>query len=172
MEDQMSVLSREVRAVQNAALGSVLIWRTASQYQTTHETGNFLPLPLAFLVLPILFHEETAELVSSTRSASGLRKLTEKFRSAEESKTDLLLSVGPRATQMRRLSWESVMLGVAANLITLNSSQATVMSLTETPLTAGVPLSIRPLLKNADKLGEWFAKLSLYEISLQVHVEF
>jgi hypothetical protein len=36
----MSVLSREVRAVQNAALGSVLIWRTASQYQTVHERGS------------------------------------------------------------------------------------------------------------------------------------
>ena len=84
----MTTLNREVRAIQNPALGSVLIWRAASSYQTNHQTGSFMPLPLCFLVLPIAFHEETSALVSGTRTASGLRKLTEKFRSAEESKTD------------------------------------------------------------------------------------
>ena len=111
-ERTMAILNREVRAIQNPALGSILIWRAASSYQKTHLTSDFMPLPLAFLVLPILYHEETASLVTTTRTASGLRKLTEKFRSARRSqKTDLLLAVGGRATAMRELSWESLRLG-------------------------------------------------------------
>ena len=135
----MAILNREVRAIQNPALGSILIWRAASGYQKTHLTSDFMPLPLAFLVLPILYHEETASLVTTTRTASGLRKLTEKFRSAEESKTDLLLAVGGRATAMRELSWESLRLAFSSNILALDTAKGTLLSLSETPLVSGVP---------------------------------
>jgi Family of unknown function (DUF6521) len=171
-EAKMAILSKEVRAIQNPALGSVLIWRAASSYQKNHKTGSFMPLPLCFLVLPIIFHEETSALVSGTRTASGLRKLTEKFRSAEESKTDLLLAVGGRALAMRALTWESIRLGLTSNVISLDTEGGSLMSLSDTPLVSGVPHSIRPLLGNAEKLGTWFAGLTLYEIGLQVQVTF
>src|ERR1700757_5332881 len=117
----MAILNKEVRAIQNPALGSILIWRATSSYQKNHQTGSFMPLPLCFLVLPIVFHEETSALVSGTRTASGLRKLTEKFRSAEESKTDLLLAIGARAVAMRPLTWEAIRLGLASNVISINT---------------------------------------------------
>jgi hypothetical protein len=168
----MAVLNREVGAIQNPALGAVLIWRAASSYQKNHKTGSFMPLPLCFLILPIVFHEETSALVTGTRTASGLRKLTEKFRSAEESKTDLLLAVGGRAVTMRSLTWESLRLGLSSNVISLNVENETLMSLSDTALVSGVPQAIRPLLGNAEKLGAWFSGLTLYEISLQVQVTF
>lgn len=168
----MPILNREVRAIQNPALGAVLIWRAASSYQQRHATASFMPLQLGFLVLPIVFHEETSELVTGTRTASGLRKLTEKFRSAEENKTDLLLAVSRRAVAMRALTWDSIRLGLSSNVLSLNTEAGTVMSLSDTALVSGVPHSVRPLLANAEKLGAWFAGLTLYEISLQIQVSF
>jgi hypothetical protein len=168
----MAILNREVRAIQNPALGSILIWRATSSYQKNHKTGSFMPLPLCFLVLPIVFHEETSALVTGTRTASGLRKLTEKFRSAEESKTDLLLAVGSRAVAMRALTWESIRLGLASNVISLDTEDGSLMSLSDTPLVSGVPQAIRPLLGSAEKLGTWFSGLTLYEIGLQMQVTF
>lgn len=168
----MAILSKEVRAIQNPALGSVLIWRAASSYQKNHSTGSFMPLPLSFLVLPVLFHEETSALVAGTRTASGLRKLTEKFRSAEESKTDLLLAVDRRAIAMRELTWDSISLALTSNMLSLDTGKGTLMSLSETPPVSGVPLAIRPMLSNAEKLGAWFSGLTLYEIGLQMQVTF
>lgn len=168
----MAVLNKEVRAIQNPALGCVLIWRAASSYQKNHKTGSFMPLPLCFMVLPIVFHEETSALVTGTRTASGLRKLTEKFRSAEESKTDLLLAVGGRAVAMRTLTWESIRLGITSNVISLNTEGGSIMSLSDTPLVSGVPQPVRRLLGSAEKLGTWFSGLTLYEISLQMQVTF
>lgn len=168
----MAILNREVRAIQNPALGAVLIWRSASTYQANHPTSDFMPLPLAFLVLPVLYHEQTAALVGSTRTASGLRKLTEKFRSAEESKTDLLLAVGGRATSMRELSWESLRLAFTSNILALDTAKGALLSLSETPLVSGVPHQIRPMLNNAEKLGAWFSSLTMYEIGLQMQVTF
>ncbi|MEP6757398.1 MAG: three component ABC system middle component [Chthonomonadales bacterium] len=168
----MAILNREVRAIQNPALGSVLIWRAASSYQKNHQTASFIPLPLCFLILPIVFHEETSALITGTRTASGLRKLTEKFQSAEESKTDLLLAIGVRAVAMRSLTWESIRLGLASNVISINTEDGTLMSLSETRLVSGVPQSIRPLLGSAEKLGTWFSGLTLYEVGLQMQVTF
>jgi len=98
--------------------------------------------------------------------------LTEKFRSAEESKTDLLLAIGARAVAMRPLTWESIRLGLASNVISINTEDGTLMSLSETPLVSGVPQSIRPLLGSAEKLGTWFSGLTLYEVGLQMQVTF
>lgn len=168
----MTVLNREVRAIQNPALGSALIWRAAVLYRKCHGTATTMPLPLAFLILPILFHEQTAELVGATRIASGLTKLTEKFRSAEFSRTDLLMSVASRANRMRPVTWEAIRLGLSANLLAIDTTTATLMPLTDTSHVAGVPAAVRPLLANAEKLGTWFAEMSLYEISLQFQVSF
>lgn len=168
----MAILCKEVRAIQNPGLGSVLIWRAASAYQQSHKTGSFLPLPLCFLVLPILFHEETFELVAATRTGSGLQKFTEKFKSAEESKTDLLLALNGRAVAMRPLTWESILIGLSSNVVSLNVEGGSLMSLSDTRLVSGVPQPIRPLLSNAEKIGTWFSGLSLYEIGLQVQVTF
>lgn len=168
----MAILNREVRAIQNPALGSTLIWRTASLYRKSHLMAASMPLPLAFLVLPILFHEQTAEMVRSTRIASGLDKLTDKFRSAEFSRTDLLLSVGPRAAQMRHLTWTAMRLGTLSNLFLIDTAEATVVATSDTPHVSGVPDSIRSMLTNAEKLGAWFAGMSIYEIGLRMQVKF
>jgi hypothetical protein len=73
---------------------------------------------------------------------------------------------------MRALTWESIRLGLASNVISLDTQGGSLMSLSDTPLVNGVPHSIRPLLGNAEKLGAWFSGLSLYEISLQMQVTF
>ena len=73
---------------------------------------------------------------------------------------------------MRPLSWESVRLGFASNVIALNTEGGSLMSLSDTPLVSGVPQSIRPLMASAEKLGAWFSGLTLYEISLQMQVSF
>lgn len=168
----MTSLNKEVLAIQNPALGSILIWRAASKYQQRHMGGSFMPLPLSFLVLPIVLHEETVALVTSTRTLSGLRKLTQKFVSSEESKTDLLLAVGARAMKMRALTWKSIQLGLTSNVLSLDISAGALMSLSDTSLVSGVPHDIRPLISGAEKLGEWFSSLTPYEIGIQMQVSF
>lgn len=162
-------LNREVRAVQNPALGAMLLWRCCAGYSSAHERAQPAPLPLLFLVLPMLLHKDTAELVMSTQRASGLRKFVEKFQLAAQSKTDLLLAIGPRAQAMRKLTGDSLGLAVVSNLVTVDRD-GRVIAVSETPATAGIPLSIRPLLGAAEKLGTWFAQVSEYETALLLQV--
>jgi hypothetical protein len=129
-------------------------------------------LPLLFLVLPILLHQETAELVTSTLRASGLRKFVEKFQLAAQSKTDLLLAIAPRALALRALTAEALGIAVLCRVLAFEDNAARAFSLSDTPPMAGIPHSIRPLLGGAEKLGAWFAESSLYEVALLLQVSF
>jgi len=75
----MNLLGKETRNVQNPALGGFLIWRFVVGYVAGNEGLRSVPLPLVFVVLPVLFHKETAKFAASTNKSSGLRKFAHKF---------------------------------------------------------------------------------------------
>jgi hypothetical protein len=168
----MGILSKEHRAVQNPALGALLLWRFAAGFHETSGQAASAPLPLAFLVLPALFHEETAQLVNSTFKASGLRKFVEKFSSASDAKTDLLLALNRRSIDMRDLTLESLQLAVYGSLLSIDSRSGGIFPLSTVTPRAGIPASVRPMLSSAEKLGAWFSQLTTYEVGVILKVAF
>ena len=168
----MGALAKEVRAIQNPALGAMLQWRACAAHVAANRTSAPMPLPLLFVVLPVVFHEETSAVLLSTRTQSGLRKFVEKFRLASTSKTDLVLAVAPRAVKMRPLSMESLRLGIATSLVGIDSAAAGVFPLSTTPPKLGIPTTVRPLLLAAERLGSWLGELSPYEAAIQLQVHF
>lgn len=159
----MSSLTREVRTVQNAALGGTLLWRFTVGYSQGNPTHNPPPVPLGFLVLPIAFHQDTFELVSSTRTDTGLHAFVDKFSRSENQKADLLLSIHSRVVAMRSLSWRSLCLAIERRLVAIDTGQAAIVALSHTAPGA-VPVSVKPLLSGAEKLGAWCSRLSMLEI--------
>lgn len=167
----MSRLTQETRHVQNPALGGVLLWRFACGYTEHHKTSEHPPLQLLFVVLPILFHRETLEVLKGTNRPSGLHGFADKFSRSNVGKSDVLLGIQSRALSWRKLTWESVQLATQSRLITLSRSNGTAIALTSASPT-GVPPSVRPLLTNAEKLGQWCSDLSLFEIGTILKVGF
>jgi len=160
-------LLNEVQAMQNPALGAVLIWRFACGYSPKRENGRGIPVPLAFLVLPVVLHGRTRAGVDSTNLASGFRKFEDKF----EEHADLLLAINHRTFAMRPLSLRSVSIALAAGLLTLLPEQAALWPRTYARA-AGATNSMVGLMKAAEKLGTWCAQLSLFEVSGILRVEF
>ena len=152
----------------NAALGSVLIWRFSCGY-TPQGQSHGTPLPLLFLVLPILLHEATASRVAGTLAGSGLRKFEEKF--AAQGAGDVLMSLQPRAVAMRDLTLRSIRVALAGGLVTLVGDRAAVW-----PRSYSSPpeaqKAIVSLMRGAEKLGEWMQDLTLFEVSGILNVEF
>ncbi len=167
----MSTLTEEVRHIQNPALGGVLIWRFACGYAHQHKTSTPPPLPLTFIVLPILLHFETFDVLKRTLRPSGLHGFADKFSRSDVAKSDVLLGIHSRAAAWRKLTRESLQLGLLCRLVTVSSADGTVIPLT-TASPTGVPSSISPLLVNAEKLGEWCGDLTLFEIGSILKVGF
>lgn len=163
----MTRLLSEVQAIQNPALGATLLWRFACGYAPKHDPGDGVPFPLSFVVLPVVLHERTRAIVTSTRPASGVRKFEEKF----DGMGDILFALNERAIDLRMLSLRSVRHALSAGLLTLVPESAALWprSYTKTP-TDAKPVS--RLISAAYKLGEWCRPLSIYEISGILRVEF
>lgn len=157
-------LAREVDAIQNPALGSALLWRFAVGYADSRQSPQSTPLPVLFLPLPVLFHEETLALVTKTQTGSGLRAFTGKFSDSSVSESDVLLSLERRARSLRPLSLCSLQLAVASRLLFVDRFTAEVVALSDTsPKT--MPESVRPLIRAAEKLGKWCGEVTLFELS-------
>lgn len=141
-----------VEAVQNSALGSVILWSFGCGYQ--EEVLGRLPLlHLSFLVLPIVLHRPTLDLVTTTFPSSGLGKFIEKFERHRED----LMAVHTRALSMRRLTLESLSTGIASGLLSLNYDKAILRS--NVVKVRRPSERIRPYTTAAEKLGQWMARV-------------
>jgi hypothetical protein len=165
----MSALSREASLVQNPALGAVLVWRFACGYRESHPVAACSPLALAFLVLPLIMHADSFELLAATRS--GLRGFADKFSQARDPRADMILAIHDRAASWRPASLEAIKIGIRARLVSVARPAAHVIPLSESK-PSGVPESIRPLLKGAEKLGTWCSALSVFEVASTLKVVF
>lgn len=153
----------EVDIVQNPALGALLLWSFGASFQNTvaRNPVGFLPL---FLILPLVIHKPTLEIISRTNKSSGLGKFCEKLGQKREE----LLAVHTRALVLRDLTLNSIGFGVRANLLKVDYSLGSVTSLDANP---PAPTGrIRPLVNGSKKIGIWFQPHSEVEIfkALQV----
>jgi hypothetical protein len=167
----MARLNQEVRAVQNPALGAAVLWRSVVGYEQGNRKGAPTPLPILFLLLPILLHDETARVVASTNRGSGLRKFEEKFFGTQ-AKADLVFAIHTRALAMRGLTLDSLRVSLAGGLLSIDPVSASAFALSKTPAAAGIAESVRELLRSAEKLGYWLGELTLHEIGIILRVSF
>lgn len=163
------MLAREAQNVQNPALGAAVLWRFCCGFVESHPKSDAPRLPLLFFVLPIVLHQETAELLRRTRLTSGLRAYAAKFGDSAVSKQDLLLQVHDRALRWRRLSLQSIELASAGRLIFL-SDAGEVIPLSRTKARA-LPDEVKQLLTDAEKLGKWCGQLTLHEVTTTLKVK-
>lgn len=166
----MSLLTQEVRNIQNPALGAGMLWRYACGYVSSDSTHDPVPLPLLFVVLPVIFHEQTEDFVQGTQKASGLRAFASKFGRSETSKQDLLLAIHDRMLDLRRLTLDSTRMALAARLLYVD--RAGVIPLSQTEAVAGIPSDVKRMMKNSEKLGAWCGALTMHEIATTLKLRF
>jgi Family of unknown function (DUF6521) len=109
-------------------------------------------------------------MINSTRKASGLALFAAKLGEEREN----LLAVHERALTLRRLTLQSIAMGVGGRLLTLDYVAATVRANTPEPTVRKpvLPERIRGFSGAAEKVGYWFSKLGLHQVASTLAVEF
>lgn len=159
----------ELDIVQNPAIGAFLIWHFTLGNQ--EDGADTVPLPLAFLVLPMLLHRPTFDAVASTRKASGLSLFAAKF----EKEREVLMELHSRALQLRSLSLQSIGVAATSRLIKIDYENA---ALHGYPLDLlgvrkpAIPERLKGFATAADKLGYWFSKLGIPQIASTLRIDF
>ena len=101
-----------------------------------------MALPLAFLVLPLVLHEDSRRMILSTRLESGLPVFTSKL---SESREDLF-SIHRRAVLLRELTMESALVAARAGLLRVIWDSAQLQPLT-------VTVTAKPKTSGADQMA-------------------
>lgn len=159
----------ELDIIQNPAIGAYLIWQLALGYQ--EEGAEAVPIPLAFLVLPMLLHRQTFDEVASTRKASGLPLFAAKF----DKEREILMGIHGRAIQLRPLSLQSIGVAVTSKLVRIDYQTAQFHGYPLDLLDVRkpkLPERLKGFASAADKLGFWFSKLGLVQIASTLRVDF
>jgi hypothetical protein len=161
-------IPNELEIVQNPALGAYMLWKFGLEFQ--RESGLNPALPLSFLVLPLLLHRPTLDTISSTRKSSGLFLLVAKLSEEREH----LLALHDRAQMLRGLTLQSLGFAINADLITVQYTDATTRSNSLDPSLKKpfLPERIKGLSGGAEKLGYWFSKVNISQVSSSLGVAF
>jgi hypothetical protein len=168
----MSRLKDEIRAIQNPALGAYLQWRYSISYTENHSSSENTPAILLFVILPILYHKDTFQVLSSTKNNSGLAKFTSKFTDSALRKSDILLNIHERSLRLRDISFRAMRIGIASGLFFLDSKSGRIFPISDVNPIRAIPTIINKMGKEAEKLGFWFSQVSLNEISSYLKVGF
>ena len=158
----------EAAIVQNEALGAYAIWRFILGFQERDEQA--VPLPLAFLLLPLVLHAPTLAIVLSTQKASGLHLFAGKLGEQRED----LIAVHGRALVLRQLTLGSLVLAEQSRLVRIEPSTATVRAFSphDGLQAPALPERIRRIAPACEKIGYWFSVLSDQQVAHTLKVDF
>lgn len=141
-----------IEAVQNSAFGAVLLWSFGQAYQEELIAHQPL-LHLYFLVLPIVLHRQTLDVLGSTNKSSGPGKFVEKLSRQRED----LMAIHRRALAMRSVTLESLSTGVGCGLLSVDYEIGVVRA-NDTRVRRPTE-SLKSYIAGADKLGRWLARV-------------
>jgi hypothetical protein len=164
----MDEINREIYLVQNPAIGAAILWQFVCGYYYGTEENGQVPLPLLFVVLPIIFREDLRTVISGTNKQSGLQKVSEKL--FKNKRADLFCSIHDAAEQYKEITLTAINIAANKGLIAVDVKTANVFPLLKKG--AKMPKSSEELLKLGDKLGVWCSVMTLHEISQLLKVRF
>jgi|APEBP8051072433_1049376.scaffolds.fasta_scaffold00283_13 hypothetical protein len=155
----------ELDLVYNPSLGAYLLWCADRGYFS--EVSEGMPIPLAYLVLPLALHWQSRKIGISTNKPSGLTMFAAKLGEHQED----LLAVHQRALALRELSLASISLACATRLMAIDPGAAKVLPLEANKLPKPSE-SIQKLGALCEKFGTWFARLPPEQVGSVLRIEF
>lgn len=163
------MMFNEYDNVRNPMLGAFLLWNFVLGYFS--EKNEYPPIEELFIVLPMTMKEDVADQIKSTNKASGMRAMLDKFMKTGILKNDLISNLHNDIQNMKDITAMSLSEAVKAGLVSVDLENNTIFPL-ELRKRNKEPAAILIMAKNAEKLGQWCAKLDLMQIEEILKVRF
>lgn len=166
----MGKLVKEFYNVQNPALSAYLLSRFSLGY--IKENQDMTPLPLLFIVLPMIYKKEIFDFITSTQEKSGLRFFADKFTEKKNSNNDLIIQIQNLSKRYQVMTLEAMRIGIVGELMAIQND-AYILPLEDNIKSfKTVSKEVKKMGNAAEKLGIWCSRLSLMEISQILKVRF
>jgi hypothetical protein len=156
----------EQRVIQNTGLAAETIWQAVLEaYEAKQRTAG-VPLPLAFLVLPLTFHQRTAASLASKTQPGALYKALSDDR-------EITLSLQARMEAMSERTFHALSIAFHTGLLEVDQDhQRQLIPGRRTAPVTHVTDDVRTILAAAKRVGQAFAEMSVVQLATHLNVRF
>jgi hypothetical protein len=156
----------EQRIVQNTALAAETIWQTVSAAYEAKGRAEGVALPLAFLVLPLAFHQRTARSLESKTQPGALYKALADNR-------EITVGLQARMEAMAERTFHALSIGFDTGLLLLDlDPKPQLVPGRRTPPVEHVTDEVRLILSAAKRVGHAFAEMTPMQISTHLNIRY
>jgi len=156
----------EQRVIQNTGLAAEAIWQAVSEAYETNGRTEGVTLPLAFLVLPLTFHQRTAKALATKTQPGALFKALADDR-------EITVGLQARMQAMSDRTAHALSIAFHTELLLLDPDhQRHLIPGRKTPPVFHATDEVKTILAAAKRVGSAFAEMTLVQLSTQLNIRF
>lgn len=156
----------EQRVIQNTGLAAEAIWQAVQEAYEAKGRAEGVSLPLAFLVLPLTFHQRTATVLSAKTQPGAIYKALADDR-------EITVGLQMRMQAMSERTFHALSIGFHSGLLQLDRDhERQLIPGRKTPPVAHVTDEVKVILNAAKRVGHAFAEMTLVQLSTHLNIRF
>ena len=156
----------EQRVVQNTGLAAEAIWQAMNEAFETKGRTEGVTLPLVFLVLPLVFHQRTAQALASKTQPGALYKAIADDR-------EIAIGLQARMQAMADRTCHALSIGFDSGLLLLDPDhERHLIPGKRNPPVVHATDEVKTILKAAKRVGQAFAEMNIVQLSTQLNIRF
>lgn len=156
----------EQRVVQNTGLAAEAIWQAVREAYDAKGRAEGVSLPLAFLVLPLTFHQRTATVLAGKTQPGALYKALAADR-------EITVGLQMRMQAMSERTFQALSIAFHTGLLQLDQDhERQLIPGRKTSPIAHATDEVRIILNAAKRIGQAFGEMTLVQISTHLNIRF
>jgi len=156
----------EQHVTQNTGLAAEAIWQAVAAAYEANGRAEGVPLALAFLVLPLTFHERTAKALASKTQPGSLYKAL-----ADDREITVGLQTRMQALSDRTL--QALSIAFQTELVLLDSTaDRQLLPGRKTPPVSHVTNEVKTILNAAKRVGQAFSEMTIVQLATHLGIRF
>lgn len=156
----------EQRVVQNTGLAAEAIWQAVQEAHEAKGRAEGVPLPLAFLVLPLTFHQRTARVLAAKTQPGALYKALADDR-------EITVGLQMRMLAMSERTFNALSIGFHTGLLRLDQNhQRELIPGRRTQPVVHATDDVKIILNAAKRVGQAIGEMTLVQLYTHLDIRF
>jgi hypothetical protein len=156
----------EQRVIQNTGLAAEAIWQAVHEAYEGKGRAEGVALPMAFLILPLTFHQRTATVLAAKTQPGALYKALADDR-------EITVGLQMRMQAMSARTFQALSIGFHTGLFRLDQDpQRQLIPGKKTQPVTHATDEVKTILNAAKRVGHAFAEMTLVQLSTHLNIRF
>jgi hypothetical protein len=155
----------EQRIIQNTGLAAEIIWQAVHESYEGNRRENGVYFPLVFLILPLVFHKRTAQLLATKKQPGAIFKLLDDDR-------EVLIGLQDRMQALYGRSVQALSIAFSTGLLKFDQQKHQLYPGVKSLHVEHVSDEVKTIFKATKRVGQTFSELSLVQVFTALEVRF